>query len=88
MSMEQMQDAKISYLLPDVFKLFYTFSYFFQTSIDLTCGDKKMWYINLCNTESSSQLVDEDKYRATQPDGDESLCKMPGCGQCDGSCAT
>lgn len=30
-----------SYLLPNVFKLLYTFSYFFQTSIDLTCGDKK-----------------------------------------------
>lgn len=55
-----MHDAKIFYLLPDVFKLFYTFSYFFQTSIDLTCGEKKMWlhhlfiylYINPCKTKN------------------------------------
>lgn len=30
-----------SYLLPNVFKLFYAFSYLFQTSIDLTCGSKR-----------------------------------------------
>lgn len=30
-----------AYLLPNVFKLFYAFSYLFQTSIDLTCGSKR-----------------------------------------------
>lgn len=63
-SIKQMQDANIFYLLPNVFKLFYTFSYFFQTSVDLTCGNKRsgptMLYKNLCNTKSPSHLVKQN----------------------------
>lgn len=50
-----MQEVNILYLLPDIFKLFYTFSYFFQTSIDLTCRDRRCdpttLYRNLCKTK-------------------------------------
>lgn len=37
----QVKREEKSYLLPNVFKLFYAFSYLFQTSIDLTCGSKR-----------------------------------------------
>lgn len=43
---------KKMYLLPNVFELFYTFSYFFQTSIDFTCGGKKM-----CSTITMYEAV-------------------------------
>lgn len=60
-----MQDAKIFHLLPDVFKLFYTFSYFFQTSVDLTWGDQRCGptslYIDTCKTKSSPQLIENIK---------------------------
>lgn len=72
-----MQDAKISYLLPDVFKLFYTLSYFFQTSIDLTCRNKRcgttLLYVYPCNTKSSSQLTEEENIARWN----QSLYKIP-----------
>lgn len=35
------QKPEPDYLLPNVFKLLYTFSYFFQASINFPCGDIK-----------------------------------------------